>query len=146
MERTDTDPDDVIGQTAPARRDVMEALDTLLVDALPGRSRTVWEGTFWGGTEQQIIGYGDIVQPRPRGDDVEWFLIGLAAQQRHVSVYVNAAEDGQYLGALYAERLGKVKVGAANISITSLDRVDLDVLRELAEHAHRITPPDTTRA
>ena len=36
----------------------MVALDRRIVAGLPGRSRALWRGTFWGGTEQAIIGYG----------------------------------------------------------------------------------------
>lgn len=48
----------------------MIAVDRVLVRAMPGASRRLWVGTFWGGTQQEIIGYGDVVQPRPRGDGV----------------------------------------------------------------------------
>lgn len=123
----------------------MAVLDELLVAAMPGRERTLWEGVFWGGTDQSIVGYGDLVQERPRGKNVEWFVIGLALQKKHISLYVNAAEDNAYLGSQYADRLSngaKVKIGAASIGFSSVDRIHLDVLTELAEHAHRISPPD----
>ena len=50
--------------------DDMRLLDSVITSAMPGRSRTLWEGVFWGGTEQQIIGYGDLVQRRPKQDGV----------------------------------------------------------------------------
>ncbi|MDO8145393.1 MULTISPECIES: DUF1801 domain-containing protein [unclassified Isoptericola] len=119
--------------------------DAVVRDVLPGLSRSLWRGVFWGGTEQVIIGYGDIVQPRPRGADVEWFLVGLAQQKRHLSLYVNAVEDGAYLGRRYADRLGRAKVGAASISFARLDDLDEAVLREMLAHAGRTldegTPP-----
>ena len=130
----DTFPDDV-------RRTMVE-LDQIVSPCLPGRPRTVWEGRFWGGTDQRIIGYGDIVQPRPRGADAEWFLVGLARQARHYSLYVNAVEDGRYLVASYADRLGKVKVGSASIAFARLENIDLDELRSLLARAHELTPPD----
>jgi hypothetical protein len=128
----DTFPDDV-------RRTMVE-LDEIVTSCLPGQPRVVWEGTFWGGTEQRIIGYGDIVQPRPRGADVEWFLVGLARQARHYSLYVNAVDDGAHLVASYADRLGKVKVGSASIGFTRLENVDVDELRALLARAHELTP------
>lgn len=142
MQPSSTDPTEFLSALEDQRRADLEVLDELLVNAMPGRERTLWEGVFWGGTEQSIIGYGDLVQPRPKGDDVEWFVIGLALQKKHISLYVNAVEDNTYLGSRYADRLGKVKIGAASIGFTSVDRIDLDVLAELAEHAHRISPPD----
>lgn len=139
MERVDTSPDEHIQSLDDGVRAGMKVLDATIAAALPGRARVLWEGVFWGGTEQSIIGYRDIVQARPRGNDVEWFLIGLARQKDHYSIYVNAAEDGQYLGKLYADRLGKVKVGSASIAIRNVDDVDLGVLTELIQHADRIT-------
>ena len=113
--------------------------------AMPGRCRDLWQGTFWGGTDQTIIGYGRILQPRPRGDDVEWFLVGLARQKRNYSLYVNATSGDGYLAHDYADRLRKVKLGAASIGFTKLSNVDTDVLHELLAAAHGATPPDTGR-
>lgn len=141
MDKTTKSPDAYLAEAPDEYRDELLALDSLLVESMPGRSRALWEGVFWGGTEQSIIGYGDLTQPRPNGESVEWFIIGLARQKAHTSLYVNAVEDGQYLGAIYGPRLGKVKLGAASIGIKRLEHVDLDVLAELASHAHRISPP-----
>ncbi len=142
MQITDIHPDDYLDTIeADDARDTMMALDEIVRAALVGRSRDLWEGKFWGGTDQTIIGYGHLVQPRSRGGSVEWFVVGLAKQSRHYSVYVNAVADGAYLGARYADRLGRVKLGAASIGFTSLDRIDLAVLAELLREADRITPP-----
>lgn len=142
MERVATDPDDHLGSLPAGVRDDMVALDSMIASAMRGRRRVVWEGTFWGGTAQRIIGYGDLVQPRPRGPDVEWFVVGLARQERHISVYVNAVEDNQYLMARFADRLGKVKTGAASISFKALEDVNQEAFTELIASAHRICPPD----
>jgi hypothetical protein len=142
MEKVDTPPDTFLGSFPVDVRNAMAELDGLIRSCLPGRSRTVWEGTFWGGTEQRILGYGDIVQPRPRGESVEWFLVGLARQTKAYSLYVNAVEDGAYLLSGYADRLGKVKVGSASVGFRSLDDVDREGLTELLTRAHELTPPD----
>ncbi|WP_107772776.1 DUF1801 domain-containing protein [Nocardioides sediminis] len=116
----------------------MAAIDAVVAGALPGADRLLWRGRFWGGTEQSIIGYRTIEQPRPRGASVSWFLIGLARQQRHLSLYVNAVDDGRYLSQAYAERLGRVRGGSASLSFASSDALDLDVLAEMVRHAGRI--------
>ena len=95
---------------------------------------------MWGGTEQRIVGYGGIAQPSPRGASVEWFLVGLAEQQRHLSVYVNAAEDGEYLVKRRAADLGKVKVGSAAVTFGSLADLDEPVFRALLRRARELTP------
>lgn len=142
MEMVDTDPSDYIDSLDDAERDVMLTVDRLITDAMPNRRRALWQGVFWGGTEQTIIGYGDIRQPRPRGEEVEWFLVGLAKQKQHYSLYVNAVADGAYLGKQYADRLGKVKLGSASIGFRNLEAIDVDVLAELLTQADSITPPD----
>ena len=144
MEITGTDPDRYLSSIdADDVRETMVELDVIVRAALPGRHRDLWQGTFWGGTEQTIIGYGRILQPRPRDPDVAWFLVGLARQQRNYSLYVNATDDDGYLTRAYAGRLGSVKIGAASIGFTRLANVDLDALRQLLTAAHDTTPADS---
>ena len=139
MEKSDLDPDAYLASLPQDRRGTMTALDVLIRDTLPGRPRTVWTGTFWGGTEQTIIGYGDITQSRPRGPDVEWFAVGLALQKAHVSLYVNAVDGGRYLTQAYAGRLGTAKVGSASVSIRRLEDVDVEALAEMLRRAGELT-------
>jgi hypothetical protein len=142
MERRGTDPDQYL-QSLPADiREEMVGLDALITSAMPGRRRVVWEGTFWGGTEQTIIGYGDLVQERPGGATVEWFVVGLARQKNYFSIYVNATAAGRYLVADYAGRLGKAKVGSANVTFKRLADIDAETMRKLVFRAHELSPPD----
>jgi hypothetical protein len=139
----DTDPGAYLATLPDDRiRNTMITLDAVIVGAMSTRRRVLWEGTFWGGTEQSIVGYGDMVQSRSRGPDVEWFIVGLARQKNAYSVYVNAVEDGAYLGHRYADRLGKVKLGSASIGFGSLDDLDLEVFSELIARADELAPPD----
>lgn len=138
MEIISTDPAEHIASFEGEVLQTMIALDETISAALTGRCRVLWHGKFWGGTDQTIIGYGDISQPRPRGEDVKWFLAGLARQKRNYSIYLNAARDDHYLAHEYTERLGKVKLGAASIGFTKLENINLDVLTE----ANELTPPD----
>ncbi|WP_083259507.1 SRPBCC domain-containing protein [Cellulosimicrobium cellulans] len=141
MERTTTDPDDLVASSPDRFRDDVARLDAEISRIMAGHSRVLWEGVFWGGTEQRIIGYGDLVQQRSRGEPVEWFVVGLAAQQDHVSLYVNATEDGRYLAETYGPELGDVKVGKAVVTFRSLDRVDVDaLLRLVARAAAQVDP------
>ncbi len=138
MHRTDDDVDAFLDGCESAES--LRAVDGVVRGAAAGISRTLWRGVFWGGTEQAIVGYGAITQPRPRGRTVDWFLIGLAEQKNHLSLYVNAAEDGAYLVRRYADRLGRVKVGSAQIGFRSAADLDLDVLSELVARAVELTP------
>jgi hypothetical protein len=124
-------PDDV--------RDDIAALDAAIAGAMPGEERVVWEGKFWGGTDQRIIGYGSYHYRGRSGAEGEWFVVGLAAQKNYLSLYVNAAEDGTYLSERYGSRLGKVKAKRANVQLKRAADVDLDVLREMVAKARRLT-------
>ena len=140
MERTDADVDGFLAGVAGARGDDLRALDRIISEELAGLERVLWEGAMWGGTEQRIVGYGAISQPRPRGASVEWFLVGLAEQQRHLSVYVNAAEDGEYLVKRRAGELGAVKVGSAAVTFASLADLDEPAFRALLRRARELMP------
>ena len=82
-------------------------------------------------------------------------MVGLAAQKRHISVYINAAMMTATSWPRYKDRLGKAKVGSASIGFKSLADIDLGVLMELVDmaasrppielHESRIPRPDANR-
>lgn len=135
MHRTGADVDGFLDQLVDARRTDLVTLDALIRRHAGSRERELWQGVFWGGTEQSIIGYARIAQPRPKGPAVEWFLVGLALQQKHISLYVNAVADGDYLTKKYAGRLGRAKVGAAAVTFTDLGGVDRAQLEAMIAEA-----------
>jgi hypothetical protein len=139
MQRSTTTPDEHLASLPDGVREDMVALDAAIAEVFAGDERVLWEGPMWGGTHQRIIGYGAMVQHQ-RTADVEWFVVGLAAQKQHLSVYVNAAEDGRYLAQAWADRLGKVKAGSANVTFRRLADVDLPALVEMARRARELTP------
>ena len=145
MRIVDTSPDAYLASLPDEHRGALTSLDTTVHRALPDRRRVLWQGVFWGGTQQSIIGYGHIDQTGSSGNTVEWFLVGLARQKRNYSIYVNAAVDNAYLAHRYAGRLGKVKLGAASIGFRRLEDLDLAVLTELVAEADHLTPPDPSR-
>jgi len=116
------------------RQDIKH-LDKVISEIMVGHSRVLWEGTLWGGTQQEIIGYGDYTINLSRGKKSEWFMVGLAVQKNYISIYVNAVEDGQYVVEKYRSKLGKVKVGKSSISFKHLDDLDIDTLQEVVSIA-----------
>jgi hypothetical protein len=135
MERTTRSPDQHIASLPDGVRDDMATLDAQIARIFDGHERVMWEGPMWGGTEQRIIGYGTYHYKGRSGAEGEWFVVGLAAQKAHLSLYVSGAEDGQTLAKRYAERLGKVKVGSANVTFKRLADLDLPVALEMVERA-----------
>ena len=138
MQRSETTPDEFLASLPEEQRPDMTQLDAELSEVFAGEERVLWEGPMWGGRHQRIIGYGAMIQAQ-RSGDVEWFVVGLAAQKNYLSIYVNAAEDGEYLAKRYGSRLGKVKAGSANLQFKRAADIDLDVLREMAERARALT-------
>lgn len=143
MEKSATSVDEFIAAVPEDRRDDLAALDRLIVERMPAAERGLWEGVFWGGSEQRIIGYGDWSYTRSDGTHVEWFRVGLGLQKNHLSVYLNASEDGQYLAKKYGDRLGKVKIGSAVVSFRQVEGVDLDELGRLVALAAAAGPDGT---
>ncbi len=137
MRVTDRSVEDHIDSLPEEARDDFRAIDRVISMVFSGEPRVLWEGKFWGGTDQEIVGYGDFTYANSSGT-VDWFKIGLALQKNHLSLYVNAVEDGEYLSRKYADRLGTVKVGASSIGFRGLSAIDVDELRTLLEHARRI--------
>jgi hypothetical protein len=135
-----TSPDEHIASLPDEVRDDIATLDAAIVSAMPGEDRVVWEGKFWGGTDQRIIGYGSYHYKGRSGAEGEWFIVGLAVQKNYLSLYVSGAADGTSLAKLYAPRLGKAKAGSANIQFRRSSDVDLDVLRELVARARELAP------
>ncbi len=135
MERSTTTPDEFIASLADGVRDDIAELDRLITGAMPGQERVLWEGVFWGGTQQRIIGYGAYRSVNRSGGEVDWFKVGLARQKDHISLYINAVADGRYLVQAYADRLGKAKVGSANVTFKRLADIDRDVVVEIVRRA-----------
>ena len=120
---------------AGPRADELRRVDALVTAAAPGVDRQlvpVGAGAMLG---YRLMPY----RPRSAKETTTWPLIALAAQKRHLSLYVCAVVDGQYLPETRAERLGKVSCGRSCIRFTSLDRVDTGQLSELLRDAVAVT-------
>ena len=130
-------PDDVDAWFAAAgeREAELRGVDALVMAAAPGIDRQL---VPVGSTA--MLGYGLMpYRPKSAKETTMWPLISLAAQKRHLSLYVSAVVDGAYLAESRAERLGKVSCGKSCIRFTSLDRVDTDELSTLVRDAVAVT-------
>ena len=143
MERTDHDIAEFLDGLPGDVRDDMLTLHDVITDTMDGLPVWLYTGKFWGGTDQDIIGYGQMDYSRPDGTEVQWFVVGLAAQKNHLSLYVNVVEDRQYLSEKYGKDLGKVKVGKASIGFKGVADLDLDELRSFLERARAVYEADS---
>jgi hypothetical protein len=135
MEISQKGVDDYLTSLPDDVREEMALLDSEITARMSGASRVLFEGKLWGGTDQEIIGYGEFRYTNSSGKTVEWFMVGLAAQKNYISVYVNAVDEDGYALARYKDRLGKAKVGSASISFKTVEDIELDVLMELVDLA-----------
>jgi hypothetical protein len=139
MQPTDRDIDEFLTSLPEGVRNDLITLDREIGAAMEGLPRVLYEGKLWGGTDQEIIGYGLDSYVRSDGKRVEWAVVGLARQKNYISIYINTVEDRVYLAEKYGKRLGKVKVGKSSISFARLDDIDLDELVALVTKAREIT-------
>ena len=118
-------------ESAGPRAEELRRVDALVTDAAPGIDRQL---VPMGASA--MLGYG-LMPYRPKSARVAttWPLIALAAQKRHLSLYVCAVIDGEYLAEARADRLGKASCGKSCIRFSSLDAVDAVELGALVRDA-----------
>jgi hypothetical protein len=116
---------------AGPRESELRRVDALVTAAAPGIDRQLVPAG-----SGRVLGYGLMpYRPRSARETTTWPLIALAAQRRHLSLYVCAVVDGQYLPEARAGQLGRVSCGKSCIRFTSLDRVDRAELTALLQDA-----------
>jgi hypothetical protein len=117
--------------SAGPRGEELRRVDALVTAAAPGIDRQLVPVGA-----SAMLGYGLMAyRPRSAQEPTTWPLLALAAQKRHLSLYVCAVLDGSYLVEARADRLGTVSCGKSCIRFTSLDKVDADELRALVQDA-----------
>ena len=125
--------DDVESWFAAAgpREEELRRVDELVMAAVPGIDRQLVPAG-----SQSMLGYG-LMHYKPKSAKVAttWPLIALAAQKKHLSLYVCAVVDGRYVAEARADELGTVSCGKSCIRFTSLDKVDSGELSALVRDA-----------
>ncbi|HYO36615.1 MAG TPA: DUF1801 domain-containing protein [Geodermatophilus sp.] len=130
-----TDPVEEWFAAAGPRADELRRVDALVREAAPGLDRQLVAAGAG-----QLLGYGLMpYRPRSARETTMWPLIALAAQKRHLSLYVCAVVDGEYLPEARVGRLGRVSCGRSCIRFTGLDRVDAAELAALVRDAAAVT-------
>jgi len=120
-------------------QDDISKLDKAITKAMHGMEKTMWEGVFWGGSQQKIIGYGELTYTNSKKQKIEWFTIGLALQKNYITVYVNAVQSGLYLAENFKDKLGKAKVGKSTITFKKLEDINIEDLLEVVKRAYELS-------
>ena len=115
-----TNPTEYLKSIEPARR---REEGLLLLGEM-----SAWTGlkpVLWG---ESMIGFGKYHYHYKSGRQGDFFLTGFAPRKAAVSIYImpGFSEYSDLLG-----RLGKHKHSVSCLYLTSLDKIDIDVLQEL---------------
>ena len=126
-----TDDVDAWFAAAGDREAELRRVDALVTAAAPGIDRQLVPAG-----SGRMLGYG-LMPYKPRSAKTVTMtpLIALAAQKRHLSLYVCAVVDGAYIAEARAAELGSVSCGKSCIRFTSLDKVDADALAAVVRDA-----------
>lgn len=107
----------------------LREIDRVITETAPGLKRQLFEGP-----SITMIGYGEMEWERASDSGV-WPLIGVAAQEHHISVYVAALKNGVTLAEHYQDRLGKTHNGKNCIRFRRVDAIDLEIFAEAVRDA-----------
>lgn len=138
MKKTTLSYENYINSLSEKDRIVVTKINELILTSFPIESRKIWEGKFWGGSDQTIIGYGDIYYQNKSKNDVQWFTVGMAIQKNYYSLYINTVDEGDYLVKRYANTLGKVKIGASSVSFKFVEDLNIRSLQSILSESGTI--------
>jgi hypothetical protein len=85
-----------------------------------------------------MLGYGEQpYQSKSMKEPVDWPVVALAAQKRHISLYLCVLEDGEYVAEKHAAELGQVSCGKSCVRFTKADRLNRDALARILADINR---------
>lgn len=142
MEITKLDPTKFIESLDSEYSEDIKIMDKEIQKIIGKGRRVMWEGKFWGGSEQKIIGYGKLIYVGSNKKEVEWFVIGLAQQKNYITVFVNVVNGKEYLAEKYKTDLKGAKVGKSSISFKRLSDIDKTILLKVIKEAWEISKQD----
>jgi hypothetical protein len=116
-------------QPEPKRND-MQTLHTLILEALPGCK--LWFDDGKNNENKTVsnpnIGYGLYTIKYADGKTRDFFQIGLSANTSGISVYILGIKDKTYLAQTYGKEIGKASVTGYCIKFKALKDINVDVL------------------
>jgi len=122
-------PAQYIASLPADRRAAVQSLHEAITKAAPDLEPHVGGG---------MLGYGHYHYKYASGREGDSAVVSLASQKNHISLYMCAAEDGEYLAEKNKERLGKVSVGKSCIRFKKLEDLDVKVAMELVQRSAKL--------
>lgn len=85
-----------------------------------------------------MLGYGEQpYQSKSMKGPIDWPVVALAAQKRHLSLYLCVLEDGEYVAEKHAAELGQVSCGKSCVRFTKADKINRDGLARILADINR---------
>jgi hypothetical protein len=85
-----------------------------------------------------VLGYGEQpYQTTSMKEPMDWPVLALAVQKRHISLYICALEDGEYVAEKHAAELGKVSCGKSCVRFTKANNLNLEALAPILAEINR---------
>lgn len=78
-----------------------------------------------------MIGWKKFHYKYASGREGDWPAIALASQKNYISVYVCAAENGQYIAEKYKSEFPKASIGKSCIRFKKTEDIDLNLLTRI---------------
>lgn len=105
------------------RENDLRALDGIIRQSAPHLKPVLVSG---------MIGYGMMpYQTKSMKEPGQWPLVALAAQKNHISIYICAVIDSEYIAEKYAHELGHVSVGKSCIRFKKTDDLNTATLKAI---------------
>ncbi len=85
-----------------------------------------------------MLGYGEQpYQSKSMKEPIDWPVVALAAQKRHISLYLCVLEDGEYVAEKRAAELGQVSCGKSCVRFSRTDQINRDGLARILADINR---------
>lgn len=110
----------------PDRRETMDFLHKFIQEVAPSlKPNFIYN----------MPGYGSFKYKNSKGEVLDWPTVALASQKNHISLYVCAVANGEYIAEKFKDELGKVSVGRSCIRFKKLDDLNLGILEKVLKLA-----------
>ena len=119
-------PEQYIASLPAERRAAVHALHEAIRSTVPKLEPHISAG---------MLGYGKYRYKYASGREGEASVVSLASQKNHISLYLCATENGEYLAEKNKEWLGNVSVGRSCIRFKKLEDLNLKAAMELVKKA-----------
>lgn len=118
--------DEYVALLNDERREIIEYLDKLIKETVPGLDR--WFA-------YNMLGYGRFKYLDYKKREIDWPIIALASQKNYISLYVCCVADGEYIAEKHKDVLGRVSVGKSCIRFKKLDDLNTGELKKVLKLA-----------